>query len=456
MPKTTECVLNQHGFSACPKLTKRVVDGAKHGGSGTQTIYQDGELQGFALRVTASGAKSYVVEYRRAGRKRRVTLGRHGALTVDQARDLAKRELYSVAVGEDPAERRRQEREGDTLADVAARYLADLRTRAEAGAKRGRLSGWESSLQLWNRHVPAALKPRKVADVSVEDVRRLHKKLADKPATADHVRTMLHAVLERGRTEGLITTNPAAAVKRYSKPPKRRRALTLDELAGLGKVLDTLEASDKVTVTDESGETSTHDVDPAAALTLRLLALTGMRKSELLGHHTKARRGPREGLRWSDVNLEGGTYELAAYGGGSGGKGGAPRTLPFGQATVELLRSIKPEDVDPEAPVVPSLRDPAKPYVGLDKPRRLIYQAAGIEGADAHCLRHTFESIAYSIAPGFAGALTGRALTRDATLNSYLHVDMTALHDVADKVAGRIADAMAGKLADVVPIRREA
>ena len=39
--RTTECVLAQHGFSACPKLTKRAVDGAKHSGSGTQTIYQE-------------------------------------------------------------------------------------------------------------------------------------------------------------------------------------------------------------------------------------------------------------------------------------------------------------------------------------------------------------------------------------------------------------------------------
>ena len=433
------------------KLTKARVDDAEHDGSGSQTIFQDTEVKGFALRVTEGGAKSYVIEYRQGGRKRRVTLGRHGQLTPDQARKLAKQELYSVAVGEDPAERKRREREGDTLADVAERYLDDLKARAEAGAKRGRLSGWEASLQLWNKHVPPALQRRKVADVSVADVRRVHTKLADKAATADHTRTMLHAVFEFARTEGLIDSNPAAGVRRYSKPSKRRRALTLDELAKLGKVLDALEANGNVTFTDK-GKTVTHNVDPAAALTLRLLALTGMRKSELLGHHTLARRGSREGLRWTDVSLDAATYELASYGGGSGGKGGAPRTLPLGAATIDLLRRIKPDDVDPEAPVVPSPRDPTKPYVGLDKPRRSIYKAAEIADADAHCLRHTFESTAFSIAPGLAGALTGRALIRDATLNSYIHVDTTALREVADKVAGRIAQAMAGELADVVAI----
>ena len=123
---------------------------------------------------------------------------------------------------------------------------------------------------------------------------------------------------------------------------------------------------------------------------------------------------------------------------------------------MDLLRQLRPEGTDTVAPVVPSPRDSSHPFVGLDKPRRLIYEAAGIEGADAHGLRHTFETTAFSLAPGFAGALTGRALTRDATLNAYLHIDLAALREVADRVAGRIAAAMAGNLADVVPFRRGA
>ena len=115
---------------------------------------------------------------------------------------------------------------------------------------------------------------------------------------------------ERAISEGLIQSNPAVAVKRYSKPSKRRRALTLDELERLGAVLDDMEAT---------GRVNGRGIDPAAALTLRLLALTGMRKSELLGAHTIARRGPREGLRWADLDLDAGTYELASHGGGSGG-----------------------------------------------------------------------------------------------------------------------------------------
>ena len=133
------------------KITKGTVDRAEHVGRGNQTIYYDTELPGFGLRVSSGGVKSYVIEYRAGGRKRRVTLGRHGKLAPAQARKLALRELGAVAAGDDPAERKRREREGDTLADVAERYLADLKARAEAGAKRGRLSGWESASGLWRR-----------------------------------------------------------------------------------------------------------------------------------------------------------------------------------------------------------------------------------------------------------------------------------------------------------------
>lgn len=78
--------------------------------------------------------------------------------------------------------------------------------------------------------MPSALKRRKVADVTAQDVRRIHKKLGDagKAPTADHVKTVLHAVFELAITEGLIDSNPAAAIKRYAKPPEPRRALTLD------------------------------------------------------------------------------------------------------------------------------------------------------------------------------------------------------------------------------------
>ena len=69
------------------KITKRAVD-AVHPRSTDQFLW-DRDLKGFGLKVTPSGNKVYLLQYRKGGRgapTKRVTIGRHGALTPEQAR----------------------------------------------------------------------------------------------------------------------------------------------------------------------------------------------------------------------------------------------------------------------------------------------------------------------------------------------------------------------------------
>ena len=69
------------------KITKRTVD--RITGDGSDRFYWDDDLPGFGLRVRASGRKYYVVQFRANGRLRRMTLGRHGAVTPETARRRA-------------------------------------------------------------------------------------------------------------------------------------------------------------------------------------------------------------------------------------------------------------------------------------------------------------------------------------------------------------------------------
>jgi len=86
------------------KLTKRVVEAAEP--KSRDYVVWDDELPGFGLRVFVSGKRSYLIQYRSAGRSRRYTIGLHGVWTPELARKEARIQLGRVAQGDNPAEER--------------------------------------------------------------------------------------------------------------------------------------------------------------------------------------------------------------------------------------------------------------------------------------------------------------------------------------------------------------
>jgi Arm DNA-binding domain len=107
-----------------PKLTKRVVDAADI--RQKDYVLWDDELPGFGLRVFATGKRSYVIQYRTAGRSRRYTIGLHGVWTPETARQEAKAQLGRVAQGENPAEERQLDQQAITVKELCELYLRDL------------------------------------------------------------------------------------------------------------------------------------------------------------------------------------------------------------------------------------------------------------------------------------------------------------------------------------------
>ena len=108
-----------------PKITKRFVDTIESPVSG-QDFYRDDELLGFGLRVTR-GSKTYIVEGRVRGSQvnRRITLGKHGKQTPEQARRQAKQLLADMANGIHPVLQRDEARtKRVTLAEVRDKYLS--------------------------------------------------------------------------------------------------------------------------------------------------------------------------------------------------------------------------------------------------------------------------------------------------------------------------------------------
>jgi len=103
-------------------LTKTKVDSIPYSASG-QTFYLDSELVGFGLRVGKS-TKAYYAERRVNGKTVRVTIGKHGHITAEQARREAQRLLAIMKAGRNPHDEKKQgSAKGGTLKEVFAHFL---------------------------------------------------------------------------------------------------------------------------------------------------------------------------------------------------------------------------------------------------------------------------------------------------------------------------------------------
>ena len=106
------------------RLTKRMVDATIP--ADRDIILWDSDVKGFGLKVTPAGRRVYFLYYRtKAGQQRRPTIGLHGELTVDQARQIAKQWIAEAALGGDVSRDRRAARNAETVADLARRFITD-------------------------------------------------------------------------------------------------------------------------------------------------------------------------------------------------------------------------------------------------------------------------------------------------------------------------------------------
>ena len=105
------------------KITKRMVDQIK--ADDADTFYWDADLPGFGVRVRGSGRKYYLVQYRVDGRVRRITLGRHGAISTETARRRAMAAISEAKGGGDPAAARAERRKAVTMKQLGKRFLEE-------------------------------------------------------------------------------------------------------------------------------------------------------------------------------------------------------------------------------------------------------------------------------------------------------------------------------------------
>ena len=416
------------------RLTKRFIDTLRV--VDQDAVWWDSELRGFAIRVWPSGQRTFFVRYRnKEGRLRKLTLGRYGALTAEQARVLAKRALGDVARGDDPVGDRQSFRASVTVAHLCADY-ADAMTKGLVLGRKGlpkKASTSYVDCGRIKRHIVPLLGSRKANEVTPADVTRFRdavvsgKTAADEKTrlrgraivrggkgTATRTLGLLGSIFQYGVRKGLVDKNPVRGVEKFAY--RRKKALlTAAQYRVLGLSLRAIAGSEP------------HNAGVVGCI--RLIALTGLRLGEA------------QGLRWEEVDFAGQALRL-----GDSKTGESVR--PLGQAACELLCSL-PQQCEFVFPAAKGTgHSQAVPRVWRDKllpAARNIAEEAGFEtldGLDRHALRHSFAGVAEELGmtlPTIA-ALLGHSLGGVTAGYVLKRLDATLIAS-ADRVAGRI-DAM--------------
>lgn len=376
-----------------PKLTKRAVEALPL--EAKDYFVWDSQIAGFGVRVMPSGAKTYQAQYRKGGRSRRVSIGRHGKITVDEARKLAKEIMGQVAKGENPAEEIAQHRRAPTVAALCERFFDSyVKERCKPSTQRE----YRRAIDLF---IAPALGSFKVVDVERKDIAELHHKFRDKPYQANRTLGVLSKMFNLAEIWGLRPdgSNPCRHVPKY-REEKRERYLNQDELQRLGQVLAEVE---------KDGSES-----PFVVAAFRLLILTGCRLREI------------QTLQWSFITDSG--MELPDT------KTGA-RRIPLPQAARAVLSALPRL---PDNPYVIAGAVPGHYVTDLQKPWRRIRARAGLPNVRIHDLRHTYASNAVS--SGMPIQMVGRLLghSQIQTTMRYAHLADDPVRRAAEENAARL------------------
>lgn len=422
------------------KIGKRTVD-ASDKGEKPYFVWDD-ELKGFGLLVLPSGVKSYVYQYRTTGgASRRLTIGKHGKVTAEQARAMAEAHGNAVFNGRDPAGEKKDKRHAAKMNDLFDTYVDSETFKSKAEKTRmtdsGRIDRHLRPL-LGHMAVPA-VRPNDVskAFASIRDgktakrekigFRKLSRVTGGEGAARKSIR-LLRSIFEWAIPEQLATENPAALVKVGSDGQRKTILDDADAYGRLFKALDTMEGEKRIR-------------QPVADA-VRLIALTG------------ARRGEVTGMKWKHVDLQRGLVTLPPASHKTGRKTGEDRIIGLpAVAQAIIARQAKGEADD-------FVFRPAKGDgpVELNKPWHSIRTEAELPPAiGLHGLRHSLASHMAMQGAQASAIMTALGHRNLATSQKYIHWAQEARQAIAESAASVALAGMASSTnkpaAEVVPLK---
>jgi integrase len=416
------------------RLNKTAVDRLPHPDKGF-TLTWDSTLPGFGVRTTKN-VKTFIAQTRVSGKSRRVSIGRHGVITADQARRSARHVLGRMAEGKDPAEEKRLDAENRartkalsvTLKQVWNEYRNSRRKDGKT-RKQSTLDDIESHL---NRNFQEWL-DSPITEITRDGVLNKHKAIAKRGTyQADQAMRYLRSLLNYARDlhtapdgEPCLPNNPVdvlRSARAWHAPQRRRNVIPRGKLGAVVTALETI-----ATAPEEHAATRT-----CADLVLFLL-FTGLRFTE------------GAALEWSDVDTD--TWSIAL----PDPKNRRPTTLPLSEEAACVLQRRPDDDC-----VFPGR---SNGHIGDTRSvRSRVAEATGVEFTN-HDLRRTFASIAaeQDVGEYTLKRLLNHAVSSADVTGGYVSTDFESQRAAANRICRFIRSrADAEQRDNVVPIRERA
>ena len=361
------------------RLTQRRVDALKPRRKSCDI--RDAEIKGFGVRILPSGRKRYFLHSQVDGNRVWHAIGNAEDISLEHARALARSMLGSRRNGEELISGTSNTPFETVAEEVFQRYRRHWKPRT----LKVNLGYYRNQILPWFRGRP-------IAGITRRDVQQWFASLHATPVAADRSAPVLSVILKQAEVYGYRSegSNPCTGIKRYRRRG-RERFLTVDEMHRLSRVLDRYCES-----------------HPLRTSIVRLLLLTGCRKSEILT------------LRWSEYRE--GKLHL------SDSKTG-PRTVWLSSASRRVLNGLPRSGPW----VFPSPHRNCHLSEGsLDSFWWKVRIEADIKDVRCHDLRHRFASVA--LAHGETILTIGKLLGHNdpATTLKYTHLADTAVHEAAE------------------------
>jgi len=276
-----------------------------------------GGVDGLYLRVSDTGARSWIVRLTVDGKRREMGLGGFPDVTLAEAREKARGARSDLRMGVDPVEQRRQARSARQALKATQRTFADcakayIEAHSDGWRNAKHRAQWPATFETYVYPTMGAILVSEITQAHVLEVLRPIWKAKTQTATR-----------LRGRIEQVMSWATAAGY-RQGENPARWTGL-LDQL---------LPAPGKVSKVQHHRALP---IDQVPAFILALRQHEGLSAKALeFAILTAARSGEVRGATWSEIDLQAGVWTVP----GERMKAGREHRVPLSSQAAKLLQAL--------------------------------------------------------------------------------------------------------------------